>query len=372
MDKERKNRETWIDIARILLSFGVITIHGKIQYNYPSLSSSWIQYVFVGSIATCCVPVFLMLSGYLVLENKCYVDKKLFRRVARVLLMVLEQFFICVIISIVLNFYQERSMEGIIKGINTWEAVVYGRYYYWVLMGCYISSPFFSMIIEDEKMEIYFLITGVIFGLIIPCFVDLNYVDSPIGKLMMNFDKAEVMVPVGAGYLFVLGHWLGKISRYISKRIGVLLFVIIFIMWETAQIVSNLTGNINITKVLGYGRYYGSYVSPMIIVYSASVFLFFISAFKNICFSVDLSKMISNIAKRCTYIFMIHGAVISVFRPIIPHFFADTPLISVLLDSTIYFLVSYVGAIVLEETFGRVGYIAASIMGKRLNILQQN
>ena len=86
MNKENIN---WIFNLRIIASFAVIVLHvsSPIVVNYSNSSlSSWFASNFFDSISRFCVPIFVMISGVLLLGKSEEIHVFIQKRVKRILL----------------------------------------------------------------------------------------------------------------------------------------------------------------------------------------------------------------------------------------------------------------------------------------------
>lgn len=293
-----------------------------------------------------------MLSGYLTLNKEITIKETVIGRVSRVVFMKIVSIILCIITGGIYFFIRGLSVrEGVINALSNWG---YGTSYLAVLAGCYLCSPIIYRFLQEKRNEEYFLILSAIFGLIIPLFVDLDYikdvVPSYIISIMNWMDYGEVFIPVGAMSLFVLGHYLGRITENTSKLKAVMWLVVSFGIWELVSIwqAANLGSN-NIISALRYGRYYGSYVSPFIIVYSSAIFVFFKVVLGQVYFQGRLKKCIEQIGKNTVWIFLLHGIVISIVRPYIPVFWTKSFLVETIVDVSLYFIIAYLISLVLEH-----------------------
>ncbi|SDB67292.1 Acyltransferase family protein [Butyrivibrio sp. INlla16] len=334
------------------MTLGVISAHGKYCYNYEPLTSMWYQYVIIGNLTSCCVPIFIMLSGALILNDECSVDKRFVGRTFKIIKLLILQFAVCLLAAVV-EVRINKGGYSLKEALNEWGNYAFGRNYFWILLGCYLCAPLLREIIKKKSLLYYFLILGAVFGLVVPVFVDLEYVETiPIlFNLMKNLDNSEVFIPVGASYLFVTGYFTDNIlgKRIMAKgklaKVYVIAICLLWLfVWEFIGCYSTYISEFGgFTKrnaligILRYGRHYGTYVGSVLTMYSMSVMLVFKVFLENVKINKMLNEVVSNIAKKCTYIFMIHGLIISIFRPRILHLFINVPIISVLLDTIIYF-----------------------------------
>lgn len=349
MMKNNEKRIVWVDLLRIIATWGVISIHGKSCYEFETGTLKWFEANVIGFAFTFCVPVFLMLSGYLSLKRELSIRDTLKQRVFKAGLMKILSLVLCALTGVIIALIKN---ERIIDWLNNTRGWGFGSSYFAVLAGCYLVSPFIYLFIKDVKYEKYFLILSFIFCFIVPPFSDLDYVKSAVPNWLtavMNWiDYGQVYIPVGSVSLFVLGHYLGKISDKISKKFAVSFFAISFIAWELSGF-NALTNNNIIVSVLRYGRYYGSYVSPLITMYASSVFLLFKVVISDIHLSDKLENTVRHIGKNSIIIFLLHGIVISVLRPYIPVFWIKSFTIETIVDVTIYFIIALLISLILEH-----------------------
>lgn len=353
-----KKRVLWVDLLRIFATWGVISIHGKSSYDFEIGTYRWWEYGFIGLFFTFCVPVFLMLSGYLSLSHNRGIEETVKKRVPRVILMRVFTIILCALcgggvnlIKNILNLSSDSVIHGAIYAVNYWSKTVP---YFSILAGCYIVTPLLYKIVEDIKYEEYFLVLSVVFCFIIPAFVDLDYVrnicPNVILKIFDWFQLADVYLPVGSVSLYLLGHYLGKKSENFSRNHVFAFFIVSSLLWIGAGLWQLYNPEKrNLISVLRYGRYYGSYVSPILTLHSASVFLLFKIFFQNLTFSEKISDIIHHLGKNSVIIYMLHEIVISIVRPFLPVFWCPSFIIETIVDVTLYFFISYGCSLVLEH-----------------------
>lgn len=229
-----------------------------------------------------------------------------------------------------------------------------GNRYFAVLAGCYIVTPFLYVIIQDIAMEKYLIFLGIIFCFIVPPFCDLDFVKTFIpgwvSSIFKWIDYQEVYIPVGSVLLFVLGHYLGKNSFHFSKLNAIIFIVVSGTFWISMTIGIGVNPERkNLLNILRYGRYYGSYVSPVITLYSCSVFVFFKVMFENLHLSDKFEKIINHLGRNSVIIYLLHNIVINIIRPKIPVFWCPSFIIETICDVTLYFIIAFVLSLGLER-----------------------
>lgn len=353
-DSTQDNRIIWVDILRIIATWGVISIHGKSCYDFEITSYKWVEFNVIGQVFTFCVPAFLMLSGMLILQREPSIKETVLKRVPKVYLMKLVSLFFCVLVGVAIALLHKAPLRDCVVSVVEPGRWGMGTSYLSVLAGCYIVSPFLYKIIYDEKMEEYFLILAMIFCWIVPSFVDLPYVQESVPEFISAamgwIDYGQVYVPVGSAMLFVMGHYLDRIAYKISKRRATLLVIIGLFAWVLSGLWAIANPDVkNLITILRYGRYYGSYVAPLITFYTAAIFIFFKNVVADIRFSERTERWIRHLGRNSIMIFLLHGIVINVFRPRIPIFWTRSFLLETVVDVTFYFIVCYIASLILEH-----------------------
>jgi len=157
-------RCAWADFCRVFAIYGVVLIHscGASFYQFGKLSVlSWLQSVILDAFVRCAVPLFVMLSGALILvgngtQKSCNNElHQIPRRLTRVLLPLL-------IWSAVYLIHVVRSGgEGRLASIF-FQPAMYHLWFVYMIVGIYIllpvSSAIFSKFRQSVALQIYFVI----------------------------------------------------------------------------------------------------------------------------------------------------------------------------------------------------------------------
>ena len=262
------NKTLWYDNLRVIATIAVIGIHVSSDYAPGSgtipLYDFWVGNIF-DSISRFAVPVFVMLSGALLLSKEYTIDVFLKKRLVRLLL----PFLFWSLIYIAHTFFVENT-ELLKMGFGEMARNIFVQmrdgsslhmWYIYMIIGLYLFVPIIGKWIRasTEKEIIYFLGIWVVVMLF----------DQPvISKLKPDIDFSYF-----SGYLgyLVLGYYL-KIKSFGSKK-------------RQSIIGLSLIGAGLITTILGtflvkhYTKEYVSTfyepLSPNILLYAAGLFIFF-------------------------------------------------------------------------------------------------
>jgi surface polysaccharide O-acyltransferase-like enzyme len=261
----KEEKFLWADDLRAFATIGVIILHvsAKVvnQYGVVSVSDWWIGNVF-DSLVRFCVPVFLMLTGALILPRSYRLEEYFKKRIARILL----PFLFWSMIYIAYNLYLKWTHGYEMNFFQTCNYAIYqfktgASYHLWyvyMLIGIYLIIPLVSKwIVNSSGREISYYVVLWFCVLLFSC--------PAISTSLPNIDFTYF-----SGYLGypVLGYLLAyKIEGKRVKPAGLTLFVLgtIFTM-VGAYLSSQYDGTFN--------GYFYTYLSPNVIVASAGIFLF--------------------------------------------------------------------------------------------------
>lgn len=167
---ESKKRIIWIDIIRVICTWGVICIHTRADdFNeLPRFTYKWNMSAFWGIPWVCCVPIFLMLSGMLILraEHAPSFANIFGKKIPRLVGAKVFQVMIWIIMSLALFFYaHESDMSEMLKRALTYDGALY---FLMILIGCYLITPLIWDFCHNKKLEEYFIILGIVCSIGIP------------------------------------------------------------------------------------------------------------------------------------------------------------------------------------------------------------
>ncbi len=294
-----ENRISWFDNLRSLAIIGVIGIHVSSAYHGVSIISYdfWICNFF-NSLSRFGVPLFVMLSGALLLPRNEPFDVFLKKRLVRVLLPFIFWSFAYIANSLLndLKSGMHLNFEYISQQvfIHFRDGSVPHFWYIYMLIGLYLFIPIIGKWLRNatENELLYFL--SIWFIVII--------LDQPfISKIKPAIDFSYF-----SGYLgyLVLGHFLTIKTFGNKNQTNLLAFVLIFIGLSITILGTFLVQKY--TKMSG-GTFYNP-LSPGILIYSTGIFLWF----KNKDFSFRPMVIVRNTMSKYSYgIFLIHIFVLS-------------------------------------------------------------
>jgi surface polysaccharide O-acyltransferase-like enzyme len=262
-EREKAGLTLPADLIRTVGIVLVILLHASIE-NYsgltPSASESmvyWTSSTFYDSIARPCVPLFVMLSGALLLQpSKTHEPIRVFlkKRFSRIGLAF--GFWSVIYFAWRYFVYNETLSIG-----TVFEGIVTGPYYHfwflYLIAGLYLATPILRIVVgySERKILRYFIILWLLGASVVPLF-------GLITGLSVN------------GFLFVISGWLGYfiLGVYLQKvhiRSSALIGLLIL------GYVGTMFGALMMSYAFNYlSQYYFFFDSLTINVIAASVALF--------------------------------------------------------------------------------------------------
>lgn len=328
-------REFWIERLRSIATLAVIMIH-VISGTYANATEFDITFrrVFDVSILMCLstwsVPVFIMITGYFLLDpEKEFPLKKLWKYISRMIGVLLTfGLGFCLIESII--SYKDFGILYIVKDAvinllsgNSWAHM----WYIYMLIGLYVLTPILRAFVKDTKNEVACFTLSALFvvTIIIPT---LNHVFG------MNLTGFNLQIgPYCFYYLF--GYYVKKIKINI-KIFDCLLVVSILLLFASSLIGINQSNNL-----FGYDNVF-------LAVFSMSIFyVSFVGRNK----SVSNNKVVKYISKRSFCIYLMHTFALNVLNKGMDIFMTQLPII---VGELLFLMISFVFSILSYEVLSRI------------------
>lgn len=219
VSKYEDQRIIWADVCRVCSIYGVILIHscGAFFYSYGNISlSSWLAANALDSIARVAVPLFVMLSGAMLLKpsNASKSISEVFRRVIKVLIPLL--------FWSAAYLYRNNDIANYGESLKSifYKPAMYHLWFVYMIIGLYILLPFLQAIYNNILLypgrKVYFFLIW----FLITSFP--SYFPLPLLGLM------QLSSFFGYGGFFILGGIIAQLNLSYMSRISSLLMYVIF------------------------------------------------------------------------------------------------------------------------------------------------
>jgi surface polysaccharide O-acyltransferase-like enzyme len=293
-----ESRVLWINNAKTFSAFIVIFLHisGEIVFHVPDINGFqwWVGNIF-DSLARWCIPVFVMLSGILLLDvNK---DESIWvfykKRISRILIPII----FWTIFFLIYQYYQTYFTNGTHLSIRSLlDSMVSGipyfhMWYLYMIIGLYLFAPFLRKIVKHSSNNepIFFCILSFAFSM--ACTYYLMY-------------RSNINIPATFKFVFYVPYFLAgylinktKFNPPVWILCAILLLSII------------LTGaGYHATRAAGSNNsYFYEYLSVTVVPMSLSL-LFLLKKFKKPLISSNVSNQLALLSFG---IYLIHPAILS-------------------------------------------------------------
>lgn len=266
-DYELKERVLYFDWLRVYATILVVTIHVASNYIGATISEgplAWQSANFYESIARSSVPLFVMISGALMLSNSKEVNYSFFlrKRVSKILIpLVLWSFIYYCYQVFIRQWIEEFSIIEFFKLFLNNEISVHFWFMYMIL-GLYFAAPIVKIFIQHARRKDieYFLLLWIYASIVVE-FTQFHF------DLSFNIELFYVTKYIG---YFVLGYYLATYPQNVWwTRIGYALALTGFVstFFLTYYYTMNQEG---VTQLFWY-----EYHSPNVVIAAIGVFLIF-------------------------------------------------------------------------------------------------
>ncbi len=335
MIKLAKKRVVYLDVLRILAIFGVICIHVSAENWYiPGIDHNWLMNSYINSVmGAWTVPLFITISGALLLDNPHFTYQNLFKKyLPRILIcLVFWHFFYYFYVNKIFtwaNFYM--GFKQLLLG-KTYSHL----WYLYLVIGLYLLTPILKKMCEalTKKDFIYFLTIGFTTTAIIPWLNNL-----------LNYDLTRFVYPYyvfNFNYLilfYLLGYFL-KNHINLNKKQAISLFAIAFLLINLLA----LYGNYKAIKINNHV----SYCSANSIVTILMVIALFLLA----------KTLIKN--KEIKFITLLSNLTFGVY---LTHFVIEKTLLDYGINSNI--MNPILGTLLISGTIMTIAYIISFVLSK--------
>ena len=314
----------WVDLIRVLGAFLVVVAHILYRGGGPALISS---YYFV--LSRVAVPLFFMVSGYLLLrKEEPYGD--FFRKRA---MKVLIPFFIWSVIYLLWKregFDQPFSMKLVASYLLK---IVRGPrenhlWFFYALIGLYLFTPILRVFVARASL------------LDLTYFCGLWFVVFPVFSFLQEFTPIKIgfelyFVAGYSGY-FVLGYLLGKIQYTRLQLYGMAFLLFIFSIGTTAL------------NHLVKSEYFVSYLSMSIVLMTSFAFILL----REVQIGDKVNNLLVPLSRASFGIYLVHVIVLAELEklPIVSSWFsAGSSIYMIPLLGLLGFFVSFVIVAVIQK-----------------------
>ena len=330
------------DILRIIAIIGVICIHTGASFiiTYDTHTIEFFSANILAGLCYFAVPVFLMISGALLLnENKPFEDRKFIR--GSWFKLVLITIFWVIFYGLFYGYglpiltYQPTSLHTFLYYlVNVQSAGVPHLWFMYMIIGIYLFVPILRLFVKKEnKKYIFWLIIGAFLVQCIP--KTLSFLTATADFTILDFVDQFYLTPLtGFIFYFLLGWYLTNFDLSKNKR------RILYISGITATIIGIWVVQTFLTQ---NPAVFDSFYGPQNIcgaLWGIAVFVFITTLFKD---KENNHPRIKELSRFVFGIYIIHALFLVLFITFIPYstFALQIPIIYLLTVVVVVFVLSY-------------------------------
>ncbi|EEM02980.1 hypothetical protein bmyco0002_46410 [Bacillus pseudomycoides] len=265
------NRLVYMDWLRVLATIAVVTIHvaaGSVSTLDPNKLSNWMAGNFYESLSRASVPIFVMISGALLLRGnkESSIFEFLQKRASKVIIPFVGWSALFYLYGAYMGYFPASLKQGIKYFLTN--QIGGHLWFLYMIVGIYLIAPLLKVFVKNAKKSYiqYFLILWLYASVIL----NLMQYYYPI-----NFNIELYFVTNYVGY-FLLGYYLShyeitKKWRNISYIGGCLGFIGTFFITYYYTVQAN--GQLD--------QFWYGYFAPNVLLMAIGLFVFFRYAFQN-------------------------------------------------------------------------------------------
>lgn len=258
---KNKNNQVWVDYTRVLATFCVVFLHSAapLLYKYNNLPEInwWIANAY-DSVVRVSVPLFFMLSGYLLLEKNEPLKVFFLKRFNKVVVPLLAWSIFYVFWK---AYYESSSQLSLYSFFSiALSPAYYHLWFLYAIIGLYLFMPILRVVVNNSDKNIinYYLLLWFFAVALIPA----------IQKLTGIFSRIDLLSISGYSGFLVMGLMLGKYRC--STKVAI---ASVFIFLACAGITCIGTYFLTIRNKGVFSGYFYEYQSPNVVVASAAAFV---------------------------------------------------------------------------------------------------
>jgi surface polysaccharide O-acyltransferase-like enzyme len=211
------------------------------------------------SLSRWCVPVYIMISGALLLQKDYDINVFFKKRISKVVIPFIAWSFIFYVWSMRKNLIRFSIADLLKKFVEG--NVYYHLWFFYIIIALYLITPFIRVLIKNASDRM------------VGCMIAVWFLNTAIIPMINKFLKVSIYfnIPMLSEYLgyFILGYYINKIE---IKKI----YRIVLYMFAISSVIANvyLTRHISLSRMKFEGFFY-NYLSLTTIVTAAALFVLF-------------------------------------------------------------------------------------------------
>lgn len=322
----------WIDNSRIVAVFAVVFLHvaADVLFINDIGAEFWWYANFFDSAVRWCVPVFVMLSGALLLDSSKVESISAFykKRVSRIFIPLV---FWSVIYSVWFMLRKDNFMFAEVVGRLLAGKPYFHMWFLFMIIGLYLFTPFFRKIVASSSRRELNILVLIMFALSIIAFA--------YQKLISN----EPTLFFNWFLLYIPYYFLGYLIRTDERKPSLKLLISVFIL--CVLITSLGCYFLALNKDLKTGLYFYGNLSITVVPMSISMMYML----KHLNKAIIGKNITAKLSALTLGVYLIHPLILDLFKDSVNILFYIHPLISVFSVASFIFIFSVVFSWIINQ-----------------------
>ncbi|MGG1574331.1 acyltransferase [Fictibacillus sp. NRS-1165] len=319
-------RILYLDALRVFATIAVVVLHTAAPFLYEMNNigeHQWMVMNVFDSFTRWCVPIFIIISGALLLNGKSEPLNTFFKkRSSKVVIPFIGWSVFYYVYQVYQNKAELSGTSFIIAFLEN--DVFYHLWFLYMLLGLYLIVPILKIYVQNASNKN------------LAYFIALWFIGASGYAAVKKFlgISIGIDIPVVVGYVgyFVLGYYLTKVNVNNLFRKSLYIMAIV-------ALIGTVAGTFYVTHLRNgqFFDYFYSYLAPNIIVLSIALFIFFKHNYLKMDQAIP-SPIIKEISKASLGIYLLHPFILKIL-PINAMFIH--PLVGMLFTSMLALAISY-------------------------------
>lgn len=302
------NRIEYIDALKFIAIISIICIHVAIIW--PNVNIKSFNISGFSEFCRMGVPVFLMVSGVLLLNKNYDLDSFFKKRFSRIITPFV--FWAIIYAAFILIIFLLSGYSGIFNYINNFP--LEWSWYFWMIFAVYLAIPVVNEFILNKKLTgakyftLIFIIASIFYqiGIIfnINSFIDLRFFLGPIGYIVLGYYLANKEFKIKTEYILIISLILFFLASIIKVGFNIFPYEYAHLVIQDSTIHLLSFMDVNIFEII-----------------QASAIFLFIKNLYSFKLSIPgkniIKKGILSISKASYGIYLIHGLFILVINELL-------------------------------------------------------
>ncbi|MEG0768773.1 MAG: acyltransferase family protein [Ruthenibacterium sp.] len=305
-------RIVWMDVLRILATWGVICIHtsGDARFNMEQWTFGWMATAVWGMLTgPWCVPCFIMMSGALFLakQQAPSIHRILSHNIPKLIGARLCTAAALCAVGVAISMRAGNMDMALIWSYTRQDGAMW---FVIMMIGLYLVTPILYEVCKSRVLEQYFIVLCFVFSVAIPTLKNVPVLENILTPFL---DTMMVHLPLGYTLYYLLGHYIVTYWKDMKIKAGqwVAALVAVFALSVMVFYFQNKYDNSAWEYLVNREFPYDSLLN---VLFAIVVFLTCFQLVSKIHWNEKMCRIIRHLGRRCIGIYALHIPILYLFE----------------------------------------------------------